>query len=121
MTFLTRQEARAALAGNKRNKYGAKRTTIDGVTYDSNAEALFGEQLRLREKAREVTEIERQKKFELAVHGIRIGEYRADFVFWDFVECRYRIIDVKGHDTPLSKWKRKHVKAQYGIEVEIVK
>lgn len=113
-------EYRAIDTGRK-NKFNARRVTVDGRTYDSNAEALFGEQLRIRERAGEVAEIERQRKYELAVHGVRIGEYRADFVFWDFVKCRYRIIDVKGFDTPLSRWKRKHVKAQYGVEVEIVK
>lgn len=103
------------------NKYGAIRTTIDGITFDSKAEANRYALLKLREKAGEVYEVELQKPFILSVEGRVIGTYRADFAYYDATIKRNRVEDVKGTDTPLSKWKRKHVAAQYGVEVEIVR
>lgn len=122
MTSITAAEARAIFAKPKRNKYGAKKTMLDGITFDSQAEANYYAGLKVREKAGEVGGVELQRPFPLMVaSGIVVGSYRSDFAFWDFKEDRFRVIDVKGFDTPLSKWKRKHVKAQYGITVEVVK
>lgn len=105
----------------RHSKYRAIRTELDGISFDSKAEANHYAILKLREKAGEVYEVELQKPFVLSVDGKVIGTYRADFAYYDATVKRNRIIDVKGVDTPLSKWKRKHVKAQYGIDVEIVK
>lgn len=106
----------------KPRKYRNTPVVIDGVRYDSKAEARYAQMLYLRLRAREVTQVERQVPYPLLTpNGMLVGTYRADFVFWDDLESRQRVIDVKGFDTPLSKWKRKHVKAQYGFEVEIVK
>lgn len=121
---LSRDEGRAILLSKqaRSNKYGALRTSVDGIAFDSKAEAQYYALLRLRERAGEVSAVELQKPFTLtAGAGFLVGTYRADFAFFDHKEKRERIIDVKGFDTPLSKWKRKHVRAQYGIEVEIVK
>ncbi|MDE2104328.1 MAG: DUF1064 domain-containing protein [Patescibacteria group bacterium] len=105
-----------------KNKYGAKRTTVGGITFDSKAEADHYLRLRLLEKAGEISALERQKPFLLvAGAGKLVGTYRADFVFFDHAMNRQRVLDVKGFDTPLSKFKRKFVRALYGIEVEIVR
>lgn len=50
----------------------------------------------------------------------KVGDYRGDFSYLDYKRGRI-VEDVKGMDTPLSKWKQKHVALQYGITVEIVK
>jgi hypothetical protein len=122
MTRASQQLAAAMKAGKRKNKFGAKKTVLDGRTFDSKAEAKFVAELRQREKAGEVGGVELQRPFPLmAPSGQIVGVYKADAAFWDHVADRFRVIDVKGHDTALSKWKRKHVKAQYGIEVEIVK
>lgn len=122
MTTLSAVEARELLGKPKRSKYGAKRCMLDGISFDSQAEARYYAALKLREKAGEVGGVELQRPFPLMVAGgLVVGSYRADFAFWDFKDDRFRVIDVKGFDTPLSKWKRKHVKAQYGVDVEIVR
>jgi hypothetical protein len=122
MPTITAAEARALQRKPKRSKYGAQKTVLDGITFDSKAEANYYAALKLREKAGEVGGVELQRPFPLMVaSGIVVGSYRADFAFWDHKEDRFRVIDVKGFDTPLSKWKRKHVKAQYGLDVEIVR
>lgn len=121
-TTISAAEYRQQSSKPKRSKYGAKRCELDGIKFDSQAERDYYAALKLREKAGEVGGVELQRPFPLLVaSGIVVGSYRADFAFWDFKEDRFRVIDVKGFDTPLSKWKRKHVKAQYGFEVEVVR
>lgn len=111
------------MAGKKRgNKYGARKVTIDGFTYDSVRESEVVEPLRELERRGLIYELERQKPYVLqAPNGTVIGVYKADAAYYDPAIKRNRVIDVKGVDTALSRWKRKHVKAQYGIDVEIVK
>lgn len=121
MTTLSAAEFRA-MKPAKTNKYRAKKVTIDGFTYDSTREAEIVEPLRILERQGEIYELERQKPYVLqAPNGTVIGIYKADAAYYDPKLKRNRVIDVKGVDTPLSAWKRKHVKAQYGIEVEIVR
>jgi len=52
-----------------------------------------------------------------------IGSYRADFLYDELQGDVWvtKVVDVKGYDTPLSAWKRKHVRAQYGVDVQIVR
>lgn len=91
--------------------------------FDSAREADRWAELRLLEKNGLVRELRRQVALLLHVRDILIGEYRADFVYQakHGTEWVTTIEDVKGFDTSLSRWKRKHVKAQYGITVHIVK
>lgn len=106
----------------KPNKYGAKKTVVDGITFDSRAEARYYVQLKLREQAGEVGGVELQRPFAvLGPKGELITTYKADFAFWDFTEDRFRVIDVKGVETPVFRLKRKMVKAFLGIDVEVVK
>lgn len=105
----------------KRNKYGAKKTTIDGITFDSKAESDYYALLKMREKAGEVSGVEMQHPFALVgPDGLLIATYRCDFAFWDLVEGRFRVIDVKGVETPVFKLKRKLMKSFLGINVEVV-
>lgn len=109
------------MSAPRKNKFGAVRTTLDGITFDSKREAAYYAELKLRERAGEVADVEIQKPFLLSHSAMVIGTYRSDFSFFDAREGKHRVIDVKGKDTPLSKWKRKHVLAQYGILVEVVR
>lgn len=106
-------------------------------------EAARYQELRLLEKAGEITRILCQPGFDLYVddHSVRgrlkraasylsgdrdvaprprkIGRYVADFSYWTKDEKRV-VEDVKGFKTPLYRWKKKHVEAQYGIEIREV-
>lgn len=110
----------------KRHKYHAVKTTVDGITFDSKAEARRYQELKMLEKAGQIVSLECQPIYALHVCGVHLGDYRADFRYIprsthpDFAYKRVTE-DVKGCDTPMSRWKRKHVKAQYGIDVQIVK
>lgn len=120
---LSRDKYREAIANPKRkNKFGAKRTTVDGITFDSKREAAFYSELKLREKAGEVGGVELQRRFALlGQDGSLICTYVADFCFWDHVADRFRCVDVKGVETDVFKIKRKLMRACLGIDVEVVK
>ena len=47
------------------NKYGSRKVTVDGITFDSKKEAKRYSELRLLEKAGQITNLQRQFKFEL--------------------------------------------------------
>lgn len=120
---LTREEGRQLLSQKKKltNKYNAKRVLLDGICFDSKAEANYYTALKLREKAGEVTDIELQRWYDLIVNGKRVARYRADFVFFDRITCTRRVVDVKGYATREFRMKKDLMKALFGIEVEVVK
>jgi len=106
---------------SKPNKYHAMRTVLDGITFHSQAEARYYAELKQREKLGEVHSVELQRPYALTVNGYLITTYIADFVFWDQVEERWRVVDVKGFSTREFILKSKMMKALYGIDVEVVK
>lgn len=110
-----------SLQKKTRSKYGNKRTTVDGISFDSKREAEHWSLLKVREKAGEITKLERQAKYSLDVNGVHICNYIADMVYFDNTDGRTHVVDVKGHVTPEFKLKAKIMKAIYGIEIEIVK
>jgi hypothetical protein len=117
---LTKEQGKALLSKPKRSKYGAKRTLLDGITFDSKAEAAYYSALKLREKAGEVYEVQMQPPYALTVNGLLVCVYKPDFVFYDAVLKRTRIIDVKGVRTKEFIIKQKLMRACHGIEIEVV-
>ena len=116
-------KAMAQKPEKKRNKFGAIKSEVDGFTFDSKAEARRYSELRIREKAGEICELELQPRFVLQAgdKGEVVGVYLGDFAYHDLRQKRRIVEDVKGQDTKLSAWKRRHVRAQFGINVEIIK
>jgi hypothetical protein len=55
------------------------------------------------------------------INNQRICRYEPDFIFYDELQGRFRIQDVKGVVTALFRLKKKLVEATYDIEVEIIK
>ena len=116
-----------------RSKYNAKRTVVDGITFASMKEAKRYGELKLLEKAGEIEGLELQPAFSLMtqlttgpVRGAGkalagkypvIGRYVADFKYFDLRTTERVVEDVKGFKTPLYRWKKKHVEAQYGIQI----
>ena len=109
----------------RRSKYGAVRTTVDGIAFASKAEARRYRELRLLERAGEIRDLELQPAINLDAPGgpARVGVYRADFRYYRRTPAGWADTweDVKGVMTPLCRWKLAHVKAQYGMDVQIVR
>lgn len=99
------------------NKFNAKTLVHDGVRFASHAEAKRYFQLCFLRKIGALDELVVHPVFPLHVNGRLLGKYIADFSYrWD---GRLVVEDVKSKPTmtPLYRWKRKHLKAELGLEV----
>jgi hypothetical protein len=96
-----------------RSKYGAKKTEIDGIIFDSKKEAERWLFLRGREAAGEINCLERQLSFVFTHNHVKICTYRCDFAYFDLIEKRRVYEDVKGFRTPLYRLKLKMLHAFY--------
>jgi hypothetical protein len=65
----------------RRNKYGAKRTTVDGITFASAKESRRYEELKILQRGGLISDLKIQPVFPLVINGIRIGRYTADFAY----------------------------------------
>jgi hypothetical protein len=109
------------------HKYGAKKTTIDGITFDSKAEAQHYSRLKLLQRAGEIKEIQIQPRYNLLeaykhpetgkkVQGI---DYVADFLV-TYSDGRTEVVDVKGVKTEAYKIKKKLFESKYGKAIREV-
>jgi hypothetical protein len=96
----------------QRSKYNNVKVVVDGMRFDSRAEADYYQQLKLRKRAGEVIDFKCQESFEIIPaftdatgYHHRPVTYRADFVV--FGDGYTEIVDVKGHKTRefTLKWK----------------
>jgi hypothetical protein len=116
------ESSRARQASSTRSKYGAVKTTVDGITFHSKKEAARYQELKRLASVGVIHGLELQPEFGLhAINGGKsIGVYRADFSYTDTITGTPVVEDVKGMKTPLYRWKKKHVEAQYGIQIREV-
>ena len=110
------------------NKYHATTTTVDDMTFDSKAEALRWQELRMLEHAGHIADLRRQVPYELIPqlrrkdgHRIPKTVYKADFVYTDLHTGEQVVEDVKGFVTPEYRLKKKLMLWRYGIEITEVK
>lgn len=103
-------------------KYHAKRTRLDGLTFDSQKEAQRYAELKLLERAGQIHSLRRQVKYELIpaqkIHGRtveRACSYIADFVYEE--NGQTVVEDVKGFRTKDYLIKRKLMLERYGVSV----
>ena len=101
-------------------KYRNKPTVIDGLRFDSKAEARRWSELLLLERAGKISALERQVAFPIVIGGVKICKYIADFVYWQRGRNQRTVEDVKGVETDVFRLKAKLVKVCYGIDIEIV-
>jgi len=108
----------------KRNKYGAKKTTVDGITFDSKWEAQRWGELQAMERGGLVRDLERQVKYDIVVNGEKICRYIADFRYKlvdDDGSTKEVVEDAKGFETADFKIKKKLMKAVYQINLYLSK
>ena len=105
----------------RRSKYGAIRVEYDGHKFDSKLEAARYKQLKLMEKAGQLTNLELQPKFPCEVNGKKICTYISDFRY-TLKNGKEVVEDVKGVETAVFKLKKKLVEALYpDVKIQIVK
>lgn len=117
----------------KPSKYRNRKTTVDGITFDSAKEARRWTELLMLQRSRHIHALERQVRYQLFGHDIHRGTkepvsvYVADFAYClcempeDWCVCERLVVeDVKGCRTDVYRLKKKLMLACYGIEIREV-
>jgi len=106
-------------AAPKPNKYRNQSVFVDGIRFDSKAEAARYQELKLLQEAGEIHHLTLQPKYELqAAFKDTDGKkyqaitYRADFQYMDHIGNTI-VEDVKGYKTPDYKIKAKMFRFRY--------
>jgi hypothetical protein len=106
-------------------KYHAKKTELDGITFDSKKEANRYAELKLLERSGAIHNLQRQVRYELIPAQKKNGKtverachYIADFVYEE--NGKTVVEDVKGYRTKEYVLKRKLMLQVHGIEVREV-
>lgn len=100
---------------NKKSKYGAVKTSVDGQTFDSKKEADFYCELKLRLQSGDIKGFCLQPIFILAP-GLK---YKADFIVFHN-NGTTEIIDTKGFKTKEYITKKKVFEDKYDLKIKEV-
>lgn len=114
--------AGAGTAKAGRSKYGAVKTTVDGIVFDSKAEAGRYSYLKALERTGHISALGLQPEYPIVVNRLDgeralIAHYRADFEYVHVATGRHVVEDVKGMKTPVYRLKKKLVEALYGFKI----
>lgn len=109
------------------NKYGNKKTELDGIVFASRHEASRYAELHLLQKAGVISNLQLQRPFTLiGAQKDKDGKiierplkYIADFVYTD-ADGKTVVEDAKGARTDVYKIKRKLMLSIYGIRIKEV-
>lgn len=96
----------------RKSKYRANKTSIDGHTFDSQKEADYYCELKLKLQAKEIKGFCLQPTFILAP-GLK---YKADFVVFND-DNTYEVIDVKGFKTKEYIAKKKVFEDKFDLKI----
>ena len=98
--------------GNKKTKYRANKTSVDGHTFDSQKEADYYVELKNRLKANDIKGFCLQPTFILAP-GLK---YKADFIIFN-KDNTTEVIDVKGFKTKEYIAKKKVFEEKFDLTI----
>lgn len=112
---------------NYNSKYNARKKSVDGITFDSQREAMRYSELKMLKMAGEIKDLQLQPEFMLQESFIdnkgakhRPIIYKADFMYME--GSQVVVEDVKGMETAVFKLKKKMFLKQYpGIDFRIIK
>ena len=112
-----------------KHKYGAVKTVVDGIKFDSKAEAARYEVLKILLKAGVISDLQLQPTWILA-DPVRYSDarrnkpalrYVADFSYIEVGTGRRCVEDVKGITTEAFEIKRHLMLALKGVEITIIR
>jgi len=109
----------------------AVKTEIDGIAFDSKHEAAVYTELKLRQRAQDITNLQVHPKFRFFVNGVLVGTYTPDFT-WHDADDRLHVGDAKGFKRSKKTGKllprvdrefglkRNLMRALFALEIEIL-
>ena len=104
---------KSAPEGKQRpSKYGANKTWVNGICFDSKGEAEYYQDLLFRMLAGDIVGIGRQVEFILLDGDGTVIKYKADFVVW-FPDERAEVHEFKGMELPAWLLKEKLFRARF--------
>lgn len=105
------------------SKYHARKTVVDGITFDSRREAKRYGELKLLERAGAIKGLRRQVRYEL-IPAFDVGgkhyrptSYVADFVYTDCETGGEVVEDCKGYRTDVYRLKAKLFAHKFGVVI----
>ncbi len=117
-----------------KSKFGAKKTVVDGIAFDSKIEAARYGELKQLERGRRIVDLQVHPVFRVVINGVDVFEWIADFSYRDVAgwypdgtpDCTFSVVeDVKSEGTRRErewKLKKKVVEAACGITItEVVR
>lgn len=125
MDFSKRRFVLGSANASTKSKYHSRKQTIDGYVFASKREAQRYLELKMLEKAGEISNLELQKRFELIPSQRIDGKVveRPCYYVCDFAYCeggKQVIEDAKGMKTEVYKIKKKLMLYKYGIAIKEV-
>lgn len=102
--------------GPRRRKYRAIPTEVDGIRFDSKAEAHRYRELRLLARQDLIRNLKIHTRYPLKIGGQKVCIFVDDFSY-DVPEGRRVVEDVKGFKTRVYRLKKKLMKTIYGIDI----
>lgn len=97
-------------------KYRNQPIIVDGIKFDSKAEANRYQELLLLQRAGEISHLETQPEYEVKINGVLICKVRPDFRYMDLKSRQYVVEDFKSPATAKNstyRLKKKLVEALY--------
>lgn len=125
MQRMTYKEYRKKKQPSK-SKYGNKKKVVDGITFDSQAEVIYYNQLKWLKHAKQIKEFKLQPRYLLQDSFKKNGktyrkiEYIADFEVIN-LDGSTQIIDIKGTITKEFAIKRKLFELKYMDSITLLK
>jgi len=86
--------------------------------FDSKAEYARWQELKILERAGQITDLKRQMPFDLAIGPMLICRYKSDFCYFDVKRAEWVVEDVKGVKTATYSIKRKLMLALHGVRIK---
>jgi hypothetical protein len=122
---MTAAQYQAMISAPKKTgaKFGNVWTEVDGIKFQSKAEANYYGKLKILLRAGKIKDFKRQVVYRIVVNSVFICSYRCDFLIF-YNNGTHSIIDVKGEATEnlyVFQIKKKLLFACYGITLKIAK
>lgn len=103
------------------SKYRATKCVYDNIKFDSLLERDCYLTLKKLYDSGAIAKLDLQQKFPLVSHsGKVVGNYIADFLI-AFPSGKQLVVEAKGVETPVWRWKRKHYEHDYSIPLLLIK
>lgn len=101
------------------NKFGARKTVVDGITFDSVKEGQYYRTLKEQKRLGIILDFEIKRRWDLVVKGNKVTRYTCDFVVFNR-DGSETVIDVKGGNATRTRdyvLRKKLMKAIHGIDI----